>query len=126
MVTEDLDLCISFSVNNLKKLLNAFQGINPEHRLIGTTRSLDPPSKLAKLKNLYLKTDLGYVDLLSEVSGVGGYERLKRHSTVIDLFGLKCFVVDIDTLIKTKKAMGRPKDKETILQLEAIKERSQR
>jgi hypothetical protein len=41
----------------------------------------------------------------------------------MDLGHGKCRVLDIDALIKAKKAMGRPHDRQTVIQLKAIKER---
>jgi len=42
-------------------------------------------------------------------------------STLMDIGGMTCRVLDLDTLIASKKAAGRAKDLPNILQLEAIK-----
>lgn len=124
VMTEDLDLCIPFEKNNIQRLLNAFKDVHPEHRLIGKTRPIEEITEiLSSYKNLYLKTDLGYIDVLSELPEIGTYEKLVAHTIVISLFGMNCRVLDIDTLIRAKKQMKRSKDKETVVQLKAIKER---
>lgn len=124
IMTEDLDLCISFEKDNIECLLNAFRDIHPQHRLIGRSRPLiESAEKLAKLKNLYLKTDCGYIDILSEVSEIGNFKEVYRNSVEIPLFGMKCRVLDIDALIRSKGVMKRSKDKETIVQLRAVKEK---
>jgi hypothetical protein len=124
VMTEDLDLCVSFKKNNIEHLLKAFKDIHPEHRLIGKTRPVDESAeRLSAYKNLYLKTDLGYIDLLSELPGIGEYEEIIEHTIIISLFDMNCRVLDIETLIKAKKGMKRSKDKETIVQLKAIRER---
>lgn len=125
VMTEDLDLCASFREDNVINLLQAFKDIHPEHRLIGKTRPITESAKqLSACSNIYLKTDLGYIDVLSQLPGIGTYEEIIPHTILISLFDMDCRVLDIDTLKKAKKLMKRPKDKETILQLDAIKERS--
>jgi len=38
------------------------------------------------------------------------------------VFGVSCLCLDLDTLIRTKRAAGRPKDFEAIAELESIRE----
>ena len=45
------------------------------------------------------------------------------HSVTVDLFGVRCLVLNLEALILAKKASGRPKDLETIAELEAIRRR---
>lgn len=124
VMTEDLDLCVLFEKENISRLLNALKDVHPQHRLVGETRPVrESAEKITYYKNLYLKTDLGYIDVLSELPGIGEYEELAAHAIVISLFDMNCRVLDIDTLMKAKKQMKRSKDKETVVQLKAIKER---
>jgi hypothetical protein len=124
VMTEDLDLCVSFEKNNIQRLLNALGDIHPVHRLIGETRPIvESSERLSTFRNLYLKTDLGYLDILSELPEVGSYEEISCAAVVIDLFDTKCRLLDVDTLMKAKAKMKRSKDKETIIQLKALKER---
>ena len=74
--------------------------------------------------NFTLSTQLGAIDLLGEVTGGGSYEDLISSSTVLDLFGLPCPCLDLDPLIATKRAAGRPKDLEAIAELEILREES--
>lgn len=64
----------------------------------------------------------GGVDLLGEVAGVGGYEEAVANAGTVSLFGRNCRVMSLDTLIRSKKAAGRPKDLEVIAELEALRE----
>jgi len=120
LVTQDLDLCIPFTKENMHNLLESLKGLNPIYRHNEKPIESDP-AVLAGYKNLYLLTDVGSVDLLGELPKIGNYETLLKHTIEIDLFGNPCRVLNIDTLIKAKRAMDRPKDKETIVQLNAIK-----
>jgi predicted nucleotidyltransferase len=124
VLTQDVDICISFDEDNMRKLLTALEGHNPRFR-----ENKEPVGKsaieLSRMKNLYLITDIGSLDLLGEVAGLGGYKAVLDNSISIDLFGKNCRVLDIDSLIRSKKGMGRAKDKEAVVQLLAIKEKSE-
>jgi len=121
ILTEDVDVCTSFDAGNMGRLLSALNGFGPRHRLVGRTKQLsEGPEELARLKNLYLSTDVGYIDFLSEIAGVGGFEAVMRASVQMTIFGKKIRVLGLDALIASKKAMGRPKDAETVIQLETI------
>jgi hypothetical protein len=81
------------------------------------------PESLAGFRNLYLITDLGQLDVLSEIAGIGEYSTVERHTIQVDLEGTPCRVLDLDTLIAAKKAMNSPKDRLMAKELEAIRER---
>jgi hypothetical protein len=60
------------------------------------------------------------------VVGGGGYEALLPQSESIMIFGASCRCVTLATLIRLKRAAGRPKDLEAIAELEALREERQR
>ena len=70
-----------------------------------------------------LLTDLGQPDVLSEITGVGGYAEVEQHTIQVDLEGIPCRVLDLNTLVTTKKAMNSPKHRQAAVELEAIRER---
>ena len=72
--------------------------------------------------NFTLTTALGPIDLLGEIAGGGSFQKLERDTIVLGLFGIDCRCVDLDTLIRLKRAAGRPKDLETIAELELRRE----
>jgi len=72
--------------------------------------------------NFTLSTSIGDIDLLGEITGGGGYEALLPHTIQVDLFGRPCRCLDLPTLIRVKRAAGRPKDLETIAELEALED----
>ena len=73
-----------------------------------------------EFKNLYLDTDLGHLDCLSEIQGLGGYEQVKRASVSIEVEGRRFRVLSIDALITAKEALNRPRDREAVRQLKAL------
>jgi hypothetical protein len=76
----------------------------------------------AGLKNLYLDTKKGQLDCLSFIDGLGDFSRVKKESELIQVENTKMRVLSLDALIRTKRALNRPQDKEAISQLEAVKE----
>ena len=81
---------------------------------------LDNPDPGVPLNNLYLQTDLGALDLLSTITGVGDFERVRAESIQVELFGQTVNVMAIEDLIQAKQAMGREKDWLAVKELRAI------
>jgi hypothetical protein len=123
--TRDVDICCRFSETNLMRIQKAFADIHPVHRPRTDLPLQLTPELCASLKNLYLKTDLGIVDCLSEVLGVGDFDEVVKHSVELELPVGKCRVIDIDTLIVAKEAMDRGHDRVTVSELREIKKRRQ-
>ena len=123
VLTQDVDVCVSFDEDNMHRLLAALKGHDPRFR-----QNKEPIGKSAKvlsrMKNIYLVTDVGSLDLLGDVADIGDYGAVLDSSIAIDLFGRQCRVLDIDGLIRSKEGMGRAKDKEAVIQLSAIKEKN--
>jgi hypothetical protein len=124
LVTQGLDVCAPLTLKNLTRILSALAGLNPRFRMTTDNRPLPgDPADLAGYRNLYLLTDLGQLDILSEITGIGGYEEVARHTIAVDLGGANCRVLDLDTLIRAKKALNLAKDRQAVVELEAIRER---
>ena len=121
-VTQDIDICCDFSADNLLALQKALKNLHPVHRMTLQRLKLKLTAEsCTNLENLYLDTDIGQIDCLGYVQGLGDYENLKPLSEVKDIGGLRIRVLTIDSLVKARKAMNRPRDKEVLLRLEAIK-----
>lgn len=121
--TRDVDICCRFDEANLMRIQSAFSEVNPVHRMRPDLPLALTPAQCVDLKNLYIKTDLGVVDCLGEVLGVGDYETVYSHSIPIDLPIGTLRILDVDTLIKSKEAMARPHDLITVQHLKALKTR---
>jgi len=126
LITRDVDICCRFSEKNLMRIQEAVKDLHPVHR-----SKTDLPLQLtseqcASLKNLYLKTDLGVLDCLGEVLGIGNYDEVLKNSTLAELPFGEIRVLDLDTLIRAKEAMNRDHDIITVKQLKAIKDRQSR
>lgn len=76
--------------------------------------------------NFTFTSDLGDLDLLGEVVGGGTYRELLPHTFEVEAFDVKFRCVDLPTLINLKRAAGRPKDLESIAELQALLEEQER
>jgi len=123
LVTRDVDICCRFNETNLKRIQKALEGLHPAHRSRPDLPLALTPEQCASLKNLYLKTDLGVVDCLGEVLGVGDFERVFEHSIEVELPFGNCRILDLEALIRAKEAMNRDHDRITVGQLKEIQRR---
>ena len=122
-LTDDLDIAYRRSNENIARLVDALAPLDPYLR--GAPRGLPFKWDVRTIQsglNFTLTTQLGSIDLLGEVTGGGRYEDLLPHSIVQEFYGYDCRCLDLPTLIKVKRAAGRPKDLEAIAELEAIVE----
>jgi hypothetical protein len=120
LVTRDVDICCRFSKANLMRIQKAFADLHPVHRSRPDLPLELTPDQCTSLKNLYLKTDLGVVDCLSEVLGVGNFEEVLKNSVEVELPYGKCRILDIEALIRAKEAMNRDRDRITVKHLKEI------
>lgn len=121
-VTQDVDICCDFSPTDLLTLQQALADAHPVHRMTPSRKPLElTPENAAQFKNLYLDTTLGRLDCLSTIQGIGDYQHVKLVSEQIEIEGMSLRVLAIDALIEAKQAMNRPRDREAIRQLKALK-----
>ena len=121
LVTRDLDICAVLTLENVAKLREVLRDLNPTHRQTPQRLSfLDNPSADVQVRNLYLETTLGPVDILSSIKGVGDYARVRETSAEIQLFGRRCRVISVEDLILAKESLARPKDLLAAEELRAI------
>lgn len=122
-VTQDVDIAYGRSEANLGRLVKALAAFKPYLR--GAPPGLPFEWSVATLAsglNFTLTTDAGDIDLLGELVGGGGYEDLARHAVTFRIFGQETRVLDLPWLIRLKRAAGRPKDLETLAELEVLRE----
>lgn len=126
-LTSDLDIAYGRSSENIDRLARALAPIAPYLR--GAPRGLpflfDSKTIRAGL-NFTLTTTAGPLDLLGDMAGGFDYDRLRERAIRVDLFGRECRIIDLESLIRAKRAAGRPKDLEVIAELEVIREETGR
>jgi hypothetical protein len=120
-LTNDLDVVYARGPDDIGRLAGALSSHHPYLRGIppGLPFRFDAATIRLGL-NFTLDTDFGPLDLLGEATGGGTYQALLAHTVTLDLFGGPCLCVDLPTLIRLKRAAGRPKDILALGELEAI------
>jgi predicted nucleotidyltransferase len=122
-VTYDVDLCYRRTPDNLERLATALGTLNL------TLRGAPPELKfrldaqaLALGQNYTFEVDGEWpLDFLGYLEPLGTYEDLLPHVETVSIGGRPTQVIGLDDLIRIKRYLGRPKDRESLLQLEAIK-----
>lgn len=126
LLTYDLDICCRLSRENLRRIERAVKDLHPYHRLAANKLPLELTDDLCdRLKNVYLQTDLGKLDCLGEVSGVGAYEQVLQHSITHQTSYGEFQILNLDALIDSKEAAGREKDLYAVRLLRCIKEKKE-
>ncbi|MGE3808942.1 MAG: hypothetical protein AB7K24_30125 [Gemmataceae bacterium] len=121
-ITYDFDIVYKRSAENIDALVNALVAINAYLRGVppGLPFHIDSRTIQAGL-NFTFVTDMGDVDVLGEISGVGNWEKVVSSSEVRTLYDVPVRVLSVDGLIAAKKAAGRIKDQLHLLELEELK-----
>lgn len=120
-LTRDVDICTVLTDENVAKLRRALADWNPKHRMTPQRLSfLQYPPLGQPLKNLYLQTDTGVIDILTSVLGVGDFDRLKSRAEEVEVEGRRYLLISLEDLILSKEALGRERDLLTAKELRAI------
>lgn len=120
-LTMDLDIVYRRTDENLARIVQMMSPLKPYLR--GAPPGLPFKFDVDTMKrglNFTLTTSLGDVDLLGEIVGGGNYENLLPDTVTISLFGISCLCLNLERLIASKRAAGRPKDFESIAELESL------
>lgn len=117
--TLDLDICYARTPENLDRLVRALAPLRP------TLRGAPPElpffwdvQTLRNGLNFTLTTTAGDIDVLGEVTGLGGYGEIALRAETIDLYDAKVRILSLADLIRSKAAAGRAKD---LVDLEALR-----
>jgi hypothetical protein len=121
--TSDVDVCYARDPDNLIRLASALLSVQATLR--GAPRDVPfllDAETLRRGLNFTFDTDVGPLDLLGEVRGVGAYAECLEGSIETPLFGHTFKVLSLEKLILSKRTAGRVKDLLVVPELEAILE----
>ena len=121
--TIDADICARFIPENLRRIGKALEGLDPRFRQRRDLPFELSDERLAGLKNLYVHTNIGDLDCLGEVAGLGDYDEVLRASVLVEFPFGNCRVLSLDGLIRAKESLARPKDLLVATELRAIREK---
>jgi predicted nucleotidyltransferase len=122
-VTRDLAICYERTQENMRRFVTALAPLHPSLR--GAPKELPfvlDERTLAQGMNFTFRTELGDIDLLGELSGVGQYSELVQGAENRELWGRNYKVVSLSDLIRSKRTAGRAKDLSILPELEALQE----
>jgi predicted nucleotidyltransferase len=122
-ITDDIDFSYSRDPQGLSGLVDT---LNQHHvRLRNFPADLPFFFDLRTLKNtqnLTLVTDVGNIDLLAEPPGIDSFEGLWSRAIEVEIYGMKVHVASLEDLIAMKRAAGRPKDQQHLLELQDLQQ----
>lgn len=122
-VTKDVDFCYARTPQNIKRLVGALAPYHPSLRGVPADLPFTFDARtITQGMNFTLSTDLGPLDFLGEVSGLGAYENVKSEADLRVINGMEIAVLSLTGLIKSKKAAGRSKDLYVLPELEALEQ----
>src|SRR5216683_2295821 len=122
-LTRDIDFCYARTPENMERLAKALEPFRPVLR--GASPGLPfrfDAKTIASGLNFTLTTDLGDLDFLGEVSGLGFFQDVLGASGMKDVDGVDCRVLSLEGLIKSKTASGRPRDMYVLPELRGLNE----
>jgi predicted nucleotidyltransferase len=121
-VTFDIDICYERSSENLERLALALKEMRVSLRDAPPDLPFQIDARTLTLGNNFTFNSIfGHLDLLGHVEPIGSFEDLARSATKMPLAGQEVLVISLDDLIAIKRHIGRAKDRESLLQLLAIK-----
>ena len=121
-LTNDLDVCYdAMDRDNVKALATVLASWNAYPR--GVPKDLPfimDDRTLRGAPILTLTTTEGDIDVMDQIAGIGPYAQVRKHSEQVTALGVRFRVLDLPSLIKAKRAAGRPRDFEHLPELEAL------
>jgi len=120
-VTYDVDLCYRRTPQNLERLstLNlTLRGAPPELKF-----RLDAQALALGQNDTFEVDGEDPLDFLGYLEPIGTYDDLLSHIETVMIGGRPIQVIGLDDLIRIKRHISRPKDRESLLQLEARRAR---
>lgn len=119
--TNDIDLCYDTAADNIERLVALLgewqaylRGVDPGLPFILDARAFRTTPLMT------LTTSMGAIDLLDSVPGVGDYKKSLALSESVRIGETEFSALTLDALIASKRAAGRRKDREHLIELEAI------
>ena len=122
--TNDLDICYDPAPDNTTKLVKLLNRWNARLRVPDGSGARLPFTIDARTFRdspvMTLETDLGRIDLMDQVTGIGDYQACLVASEDMHQGPVHLRVLTLAALIRSKRAAGRKRDQEHLIELEAM------
>lgn len=123
-LTQDLDVAIASSTDNVARLANAL--LDLDARVLGPegqrSRSAPSANLLASSDRWHLITDHGPLDVLTLPAHLGSFADMRARAQEVPLGELSIPIAHREDLMKMKRAAGRPQDLADVKLLESLDE----
>ncbi len=119
--TNDIDLCYDTAADSMERLVGVLTDWHAYLR--GVELGLPFVLDIRALRSapvMTLTTDVGDIDLIDRVPGLGTYVEALAHSELVTVGETEFRVLTLPALIATKRAAGRGRDLEHLIELEAL------
>lgn len=117
-MTADADITPERNSKNLQRLAKALTELNARVYTDDVPKGLPFNFSAETLKQndfWNLVTAAGRLDIAFEPSGTKGYHDLKEKAVRFEVFGATLFTSNLNDIIRSKKAAGRPQDLQDII-----------
>lgn len=127
ITTRDLDICYRRTPDNIRRLVTALAPLQPRPRGFPPNLPFVFDERTVLLgSNFTLEIGPESLDLLGEMSVIGGYEQIIGQAEPATVAEVPVKLLSLGQLIITKEAAGRPKDIAVLPELRDLLERKQR
>jgi len=126
--TGDVDICPESGDENAGRLVAALREMDARIYVDPSAPALPFSADERSLQGMAiinLLTRFGRLDILWVPPGSDGYEDLRHDAVGMSVLGHDVWVASIDSLVRTKRTAGRPKDLEVVADLLFIKQQSE-
>ncbi len=125
-LTADADITPASDKRNLDRLAAALRELDAKVYTESVPEGLAfdcSAATLGRATMWNLVTNAGRLDVAFMPAGTKGYEDLAKGAERFKAFGVEFHVASLDDIIRSKEAAGRPKDRDDVLLLRALKRR---
>jgi hypothetical protein len=125
-LTADADITPADDPANMEKLAKALRELHAKVYTESVPEGLafDCSAKtLGRAVMWNLVTDAGRIDVAFKPAGTKGFDDLARDAEKFKAYGVVFLAASIDDIIRSKEAAGRPKDREDVAILRAMKKK---
>jgi len=127
LATFDLDICYDPAPDNVEKLARVLSGWHAYLRGVEPGLPFIMDAKAFRITPIMtLTTDMGSIDVMDRVTGVGDFDTVFANSFAVADSGYTFLALTLASLIDAKRAAGRVKDRGQLIELEALLARSRR
>jgi predicted nucleotidyltransferase len=120
-LTNDIDICYDTAPDNIARLVELLTRWKAYLR--GVERGLPFVLDARTFRTtpiMTLTTEVGDIDVLDQVPGVGDYPAALKASEIVEIGNVEFRSLTLEALIASKRAVRRPKDLEQLIELEAL------